>query len=258
MLEKQPTFSGWDWGMRLREEPSHVLCPPACSHCLTFHTHVLLSSSVTNSSGLLRWPGKNKVRAKPSPCCRQTCMLYSYESSRSCLPVPLLRHAAQKATACFRAATWFAIITHWGCWFSLPVTKRPGHAYSEMFPVSPLPPSSKRLLPSVHPSSGPQHVPLVWLYHASPFMPSLAWISLLISNCADLITLACVCVCNPAMWCNEMLHNKPKPNVKLFKQPSYLDYFFLWWHAKQQIKKILELNQCPIPNCSSPFFKTWY
>lgn len=129
----------------------------------------------------------------------------------------LLAHTfakAQTSAACFGAMASFAAITHGGCWYWLPAAERPGHAYAEMFPVSPLLLSSKRLFPSVHPSAGPQQVPLLRQYHTNPFKTSLAWISLLVSNCAALITLA-FCVCNPATWCNEMLYNKPKLNVKL-------------------------------------------
>jgi len=119
----------------------------------------------------------------------------------------LLAHAFAKAcsteTTCLvQSCDVIYSITYWVCWFSLPITERPGHAYSEMFPVSPLPMSSKRLLQSVHPSAGPQHIPLLWLYHANPFMHNLAWISLLISNCTDVITVVYVCVwsCNVMQW----------------------------------------------------------
>lgn len=135
----------------------------------------------------------------------------------------LLTHTfakAQTSPACSGAEASFAAAAHGGCWLLLPTDERPGHAYAEMFLASPLLLSSKRLFPSVHPSAGPQQVPVLWQYHTNPFMPSLAWISLFISDCAALITLACVyvcvCVCvilqHDAMKCCTV---SQKLNVKL-------------------------------------------
>lgn len=142
--------------------------------------------------------------------------------------MPLLSHAAQKSPACFRAATWFAVIAHRGCCLPLPITERPGHAYSEMFPASPLPLSSKRLLPSVPPSAGPQHVLLIWLCHANPFMPSLAWIPcLFLTVLIWLHWFVCVCV---ILQCDAMKCCIISQNLMWnysFKQPSYSDWFFV-------------------------------
>lgn len=135
----------------------------------------------------------------------------------------LLAHTfakAQTSPACLRAMVPFAAIAHRGCWFSLPTDERPGHACAEMIPVSPLMLSSKRLFPSAHPSAAPQQVPVLWQHHTNPFMPSLAWISLLISNCAALITLAWLCVIlqHDAMKCCVISQNLMW-NC-LLKQPS--------------------------------------
>lgn len=146
--------------MRLREGPWHILCPPAFNRGPTSHicgAQVLLSSSITNSTRFLRWLGKNKIWVKLSPPCQQTCMLQSYESSRSCLPLPLANAYSTEITCLFQICDLICR----GCWFSLPITERPGRAYSEMFPAFLLSLSSKRLFPSIYPSVSPQHVPLV-------------------------------------------------------------------------------------------------
>lgn len=136
--------------------------------------------------------GENQIGAKLSPPCQQTCTPQSQEPSRSCLPTKITRLIQRWELICPNHTPRLLVLVanKWEAWACLfrDVCSVPRRA------------ELKRLLPSAHPSAGPQHAPLLWLCCPNPFLPSLAWISLLISNCVDLMVWVCVQGCNVMQW----------------------------------------------------------